>query len=144
MLCGHLALIWKTIKVMRARHAGHRWRTRGKLISNVFQWTLSHTHTCVSQPEIIYTHLLCMDTGCRLKELIREITCKDGWWEGVLEPMLSARIYDTLIHTLTQTYMSVGVIESLWRGGLIERQRDREWEEVRRETYRQREGDRET
>ena len=39
-LYGHLAPITKTIKVRRTRHAGHCWRSRDELISDVLLWTL--------------------------------------------------------------------------------------------------------
>ena len=38
-LYGHLPLITKTIQVRRTRHAGHRWRSRDELISDVLLWT---------------------------------------------------------------------------------------------------------
>ena len=41
-LYGHLLAITKTIKVRRTRHAGHCWRSRDELISDVFLWTHSH------------------------------------------------------------------------------------------------------
>ena len=41
-LYGHLPQITKTIKVRRTRHAGHCWRSRDELISDVFLWTPSH------------------------------------------------------------------------------------------------------
>ena len=41
-LYGHLPLIMKTIQVRQSRHAGHCWRSRDELISDVLQWTPSH------------------------------------------------------------------------------------------------------
>ena len=41
-LYGHLPPITKTILVRRTRHAGHCWRGRDELISDVLVWTLSH------------------------------------------------------------------------------------------------------
>ena len=38
-LYGHLPPNTKTIKVRRSRHAGHCWRSRDKLISDVLLWT---------------------------------------------------------------------------------------------------------
>ena len=38
-LYGYLAPITKTIQVRRTRHAGHCWRSRDELISDVLQWT---------------------------------------------------------------------------------------------------------
>ena len=39
LLYGHLPPITKTIQVRRTRHAGHCWRSRDELISDVFVWT---------------------------------------------------------------------------------------------------------
>ena len=38
-LYSHLPPITKTIQVRRTRHAGHCWRSRDELISDVLQWT---------------------------------------------------------------------------------------------------------
>ena len=38
-LYGHLSPITKTIQVRRSRHAGHCWRSRDQLISDVLLWT---------------------------------------------------------------------------------------------------------
>ena len=38
-LYDHLPSITKTIKVRQTRHAGHCWRSRDELISNVLLWT---------------------------------------------------------------------------------------------------------
>ena len=38
-LYGHLPPMTKTIQVRRTRLAGHCWRSRGELISDVLQWT---------------------------------------------------------------------------------------------------------
>ena len=41
-LNGHLPPIMITIKVSRNRHAGHCWRSRDEVISDVLLWTPSH------------------------------------------------------------------------------------------------------
>ena len=38
-LYGHMPLITKTIQVRRTRHAGHCWRSKDELISDVLLWT---------------------------------------------------------------------------------------------------------
>ena len=38
-LYGHMPPITKNIQVRRTRHAGHYWRSRDELISDVLQWT---------------------------------------------------------------------------------------------------------
>ena len=47
-LYGHLPPITKTIQVRRTRHAGHCWRIRDELISDVLLWT-PHTWPCKSR-----------------------------------------------------------------------------------------------
>ena len=47
-LYGHLPPITKTIQVRRTRHAGHCWRSRDELISDVLSWT-PHTWPCKSR-----------------------------------------------------------------------------------------------
>ena len=41
-LYGHLPPMTKTIKIRQTRNAGHCWRSRNKLISDVFLWTPFH------------------------------------------------------------------------------------------------------
>ena len=47
-LYGHLPPITKTIQVRRTRNAGHCWRSRDELISDVLLWT-PHTWPCKSR-----------------------------------------------------------------------------------------------
>ena len=42
-LYGHLPPIMKTIKVRRTRHAGHCWRSRDELISDILLWTPTYS-----------------------------------------------------------------------------------------------------
>ena len=65
-LFGHLLTILQTVKV---RHAGHCWRNKDELISNVLLWTPTDGHTSVGWPAKIYIHQLCVDTACCLDEL---------------------------------------------------------------------------
>ena len=46
----HLPSILKTIQIRRARHAGHYWRHKGELVSDVLLWTCSHRQARVGQP----------------------------------------------------------------------------------------------
>ena len=61
--------ITKTIKVRRARHAGHCWRSRDKLISDVLLWTPSYGWTKAGRPARTYIQQLCGDTGCSPEDL---------------------------------------------------------------------------
>ena len=53
-LYGHLPPITKTIKVRQTRHAGHCWRSRDKLISDVLSWTPKHGHAKAGRPAWTY------------------------------------------------------------------------------------------
>ena len=62
-LYGHLTPITKTIKVRRTRHAGHCWRSKDELISNVILWTPSYGQAKAGRPARTYIQQLCEDTG---------------------------------------------------------------------------------
>ena len=61
--------ISKTIQIRWTRHAGHYWRSKDKLITDVLQWIPSHGHASVGQPTGIYLRQLYTDTGCSLEDL---------------------------------------------------------------------------
>ena len=63
-LYGHLPPITKTIQVRRARHAGHCWRSRDELISDVLLWTHTYGRAKAGRPARTYIQQLCEDTGC--------------------------------------------------------------------------------
>ena len=53
-LYGHLPTITKTIKIRRTRQAGHSWRSRDELISDLLLWTPSHGRAKVGRPARTY------------------------------------------------------------------------------------------
>ena len=68
-LYGHLPPIMKTIKVWWTRHAGHCWRSRDMIISNVLQWTPLHGWAKARRPTRTYIQQLCEDMGCSPEDL---------------------------------------------------------------------------
>ena len=88
-LYGHLPPITKTIQVRRTRHAGHCWRSKDELISDVLLWSTSlllllslflllcvvafYTPTYgrakAGRPARTYIQQLCEDTGCNPEDL---------------------------------------------------------------------------
>ena len=78
-LDGHLPSITKTIQVRRTRHAGHCWRSREELISDVLLWTPSHGQAKAGQPARTCIQQLCEDTECSPKELPEEMNDRKGW-----------------------------------------------------------------
>ena len=90
----HLPPIMKTIQIRWTRHAGHCWRSKDELISDVLLWTPSHGQAKAGQLARTYIQQLCEDMGCspedlpeamndreRWRERVRD-TCADGttWW----------------------------------------------------------------
>ena len=63
-LYGHLPPITKTIQVRRTGHAGHCWRSRDELISDVLLWTPTYGRAKEGQPARTYIQQLCEDTEC--------------------------------------------------------------------------------
>ena len=63
-LYGHLLPITKTIQVRRTRLAGHCWRSRDELISDVHVWTPTYGRAKAGRPARTYIQQLCEDTGC--------------------------------------------------------------------------------
>ena len=68
-LYGHQPPITKTMKVRRTRHAGHCWRSRDELISDVLLWTPSYGRAKAGRPARTYMQQLCEDTGCSPEDL---------------------------------------------------------------------------
>ena len=84
-LYGHLLPITKTIQVRRTRHAGHCWRSRDELISDVLQWTPSHGRAKAGRSARTYIQQLCADTGGSLEDLPEAMDDREGWQQRVRE-----------------------------------------------------------
>ena len=82
-LCGHLPPITKTIKARRTRHAGHCWRSRVELISDVLLWTPTYGRAKAGRPARTYTQQLCEDTGCSPEDLPEAMNDREKWQERV-------------------------------------------------------------
>ena len=82
-LYGHLPPITKTIQVRRTRHAGHCWRSKDELISDVLLWTPTHGCARVGRPARTYIQQLCEDTGCNLEDLPEAMNDREKWRETV-------------------------------------------------------------
>ena len=53
-LYGHLPPITKTIQARRTRHAGHCWRSKDKLISDVLLWTPAYGQAKAGRPAAMW------------------------------------------------------------------------------------------
>ena len=82
-LFGHLPPITKTIQARRTRHAGHCWRSKDELVSDVFLWTPAYGHSKAGRPARTYIRQLCDDTGCNPEELQEVMNDRETWTERV-------------------------------------------------------------
>ena len=88
-LYGHLPLITKTIQVRWTRHAGHCWRSRDELISDILLSTPSHEWAKAGRRARVYIQQLCANTGCSHEDLPRAMDDRDGWREGSARSVLA-------------------------------------------------------
>ena len=93
-LYGHLPPIMKTIKVRRTRHAGHSWRSRDELISDILLWTPTYGRAKAGQPAWTYIQQLCEDTGCSPEPCQRRWTIGRSGERGSGISVLMAWHYD--------------------------------------------------
>ena len=82
-LYDHLPPITKTIQVKRTRHAGHCWRSRDELRSDVLLWTPTHRCAKAGRPAQTYIQQLCEDTGCSPENLPEAMNHREKCWEKV-------------------------------------------------------------
>ena len=82
-LYGHLPPITKTIQVRRNRLAGHCWRSKDELISDVLLWTPMYGRAKAGRPARTYIQQLCEDTGCSPEDRPEAMNYREKWRERV-------------------------------------------------------------
>ena len=82
-LYGHLPPITKTIQVRRTTHAGHCWRSRDELISDVLLWAPTYDRAKAGRTARTYIQQLCEDTGCSPEDLPEAMNDRVKWQERV-------------------------------------------------------------
>ena len=82
-LYGHLPSITKTIQVRRTRHAGHSWRSREELISDILLWTLTYDQAKAERPARKYIQQLYEDTAYSPENLPEAMNDREKWRERV-------------------------------------------------------------
>ena len=82
-LYGHLPPTTKTIQVRRTRHAGHCWRSRNELISDVLLWTPTYGRAKARRPAGTYIQQLCGDTVGGPEDLPEAMNDREKWRERV-------------------------------------------------------------
>ena len=82
-LYGHLPPITKTIQARRTRHAGHCWRSKDEIVSDVLLWTLVYGQSKAGQPARTYIQQLCDDTRCNPEDQPEAMNDWEMWRERV-------------------------------------------------------------
>ena len=82
-LYNHLPPITKTIQVRWTRHAGHSWRSRDELLSDVHLWTPTYGRVKAGWPARTYIQQLCEDTVCGPEDLPEAMNDSEKWQERV-------------------------------------------------------------
>ena len=88
-LYGYLPPITKTMPARRTRHAGHCWRSRDKLISDVHLWTPTYGRTIAGRPSRKYIQQLCEDMGCSPEDLPEAMNDREKWRERIRDILAS-------------------------------------------------------
>ena len=84
-LYGHLCLPSRKLAKVdeQTRHAGHCWRRRDELISDVLLWTPTYGRAKAGRPARTYIQQLCEDTGCSSEDLPEAMNDREKWRERV-------------------------------------------------------------
>ena len=90
-LYGHLPPITKTIQARRTRHAGHYWRSKDEIISDVLLWTPAYGQSKAGWPARTFIQQLCNDTGCNSEDLPKAMDDRETWSERVRDIRASRR-----------------------------------------------------
>ena len=71
------------LKTRRTRHAGHCWRGKDELVSDVLLWTPAYGQSKAGRPARTYIQQLCDDTGCNPEDLPEAMNDRETWRERV-------------------------------------------------------------
>ena len=70
-------------QVRRTRHAGHCWRSRDELISDVLLWTPTCGRAKAGRPARTYIQQLCEDKRCSPEDLPEAMNDREKWRERI-------------------------------------------------------------
>ena len=101
-LYGHLPPITKTIQGRWSRHAGHCWRSKDELISDVLLWTPAYGQAKAGRPARTYIQQLCEDMGCSPEDLPEAMN--DTWTLDYI--VLNYCLLDTTCFTNAEDYFT--------------------------------------
>ena len=77
----YLPPITKTIQARRTRHAGHCWRSKDEIVSDVLLWTPAYGQSKAVRLARTFIQQLCDDTGCNPEDLPKAMNDSETWRE---------------------------------------------------------------
>ena len=77
--------ITSSIREQRMRFAGHCWRSKNELVSDVLLWTPKHGQRSHGRPANTFIDQMVEVTECEVEELINLMDTRDEWKKRVLE-----------------------------------------------------------
>ena len=72
-----------TIQARRTRHAGHCWRSKDEIVSDVLLWTPAYGQSKAGRPARTFIQQLCDDTECNPEDLPKAMNDRETWRERV-------------------------------------------------------------
>ena len=105
-LYGRLPSITKTIQDRRTRHAGHCWKSRDELISDVLLWTPTYSRAKAGRPARTCIQQLCEDMGCSPENIPDAMNDREKWRMRVR--VLAARHDDDDDNIYMYIYIYIG------------------------------------
>ena len=73
----------KTIQARRTRHAGHCWRSKDELVSDVLLWTPAYGQSKAGWPARTFIQQLCDNMGCNPEDLLEAMNDRETWRKRV-------------------------------------------------------------
>ena len=64
-------------------YAGHCWRSKDEVVSDVLLWTPAYGLSKAGRPARTYIQQLCDDTGCNLEDQPEAMNDRETWRERV-------------------------------------------------------------
>ena len=113
----YTAIYYQSLKSSKTNKAC--CRSKNKVISDVLLWIPSHWRASIGRSRRTYMQQLCMDTGCRLKDLLGAMDNRNGWREreresGKFMPAAAAAADDDDDDIRKKTWYSEDVFIYIW------------------------------
>ena len=112
--------VTKTIQVRRTRHAGHCWRIKDELISDLLLWTPAYGQAKGGWPARTYIQQLCEDTGCSPEDLPEAMNDREKCRERVRDIRASGTTWWWRANVVMLFKMIVNVISGAQSAGAVE------------------------